>query len=74
MSELEHKQVPKTGTEPGVRKGKRSLLASHTRCKCSIETTRNSMKVKPGIKVMHIGEKSDRLSQPAIMKIYYSIL
>ena len=29
-----------------------SLLACHTRCKCSIETTRNSEKVKPGIKVM----------------------
>ena len=24
-------------TEPGVRKGKRSLLACHTRCKCSME-------------------------------------
>ena len=42
---------PKIGTEPGVRKGKRSLLASHTRCKCSMETTRNSVMVKPGIKV-----------------------
>ena len=30
---------PKWGTEPGVRKGKRSLLASHTRCICSMETT-----------------------------------
>ena len=36
---------PKIGTEPGVRKGKRSLLASHTRCKCSMETTHNSVKV-----------------------------
>ena len=35
---LEHKQVPKRGTKPGVRKGirKRSLLACHTRYKCSI--------------------------------------
>ena len=32
---------PKMGTEPGVRKGKRSLLACHTRCKCSMETTHN---------------------------------
>ena len=32
---------PEIGTEPGVRKGKRSLLASHTRCKCSMETTHN---------------------------------
>ena len=32
--------VPQWGTEPGVRKGKRSLLACHTRCKCSMETTR----------------------------------
>ena len=44
--QLEHWQVPKWGTEPGVRKGKRSLLASHTRCKCSMETTHNSVKVK----------------------------
>ena len=39
--QLEHKQVPQWGTEPGVRKGKRSLLACHTRCKCSMETTHN---------------------------------
>ena len=51
----------KRGTEPGVRKGKRSLLASQTRCKCSMETTRNSVNVKPGIKVMKIGRRSDRL-------------
>ena len=50
--QLEHEQVPKWGTEPGVRKGKRSLLACHTRFKCSIEPPRNSMKVKLGIKVM----------------------
>ena len=33
--QFEQKQVPK-GMEPGVRKDKRSLLACHTRCKCSI--------------------------------------
>ena len=54
--QLEHLQVPKWGTEPGVRKGKRSLLASHTRCKCSMETTHNSVKVKLGIKVMKLVE------------------
>ena len=47
-------QVPNWGTEPGVRKGERSLLASHTRCKCSMETTHNSVKVKLGIKVMKL--------------------
>ena len=41
------------GTEPGVRKGKRSLLVCHTHCKCSIETTRNSV-VKLGIKVIKL--------------------
>ena len=41
---------PKKG-DP-TRKGKRSLLACHTRCKCSLETTPNSVKVKLGIKVM----------------------
>ena len=54
--QLEHKQVPKRGTEPGVRKGKRSLLARHTRCKCSMETTRNSVKVKLGTRVMKLME------------------
>ena len=43
-------------TEPGVRKGKHSLLACHTRCKCSMETTHNSLKVKVGIKVMKLVE------------------
>ena len=41
--------------EPGVRKGKRSLLASHTRCKCSMETHK-SVKVKLGIKVLKLVE------------------
>ena len=40
--QLEHKQFPKRGTEPDVRKGKRSLLACHTRCKCSMETKYNT--------------------------------
>ena len=39
--QLEHRQVPQWGTEPGVQKGKRSLLACHTLCKCSMETTHN---------------------------------
>ena len=47
---------PEKGAEPGVRKGRRSLLASHTRCKCSMETTHNSVKVKLGIKVMKLVE------------------
>ena len=54
--QLEHKQVPKRMTEPGVRKGKRSLLACFTRCKCSMETTYNSMKVKLGIKAIKLVE------------------
>ena len=41
-------------TEPGVWKGNRSLLACHTRCKCSMETTHNSVKVKVGIKGMNL--------------------
>ena len=54
--QLEHKQVPKRGTEPGVRTGKRSLLVSHTHCKRSIETTHNSVKVKLGIRGMKLVE------------------
>ena len=41
----------KKGTEPGVRNGKCSLFACHTHCKCSMESTRNSVKVKLVIKV-----------------------
>ena len=37
------------GAEPGVRKGKGSLLTCNTRCKCSLEITNNSVKVKLGI-------------------------
>ena len=54
--QMEDKQVPKRGSEPRVRKGKRFLLASHTRCKCSMETTHNSVKAKLGIKVMKLVE------------------
>ena len=42
--QLEHKQVPKSGTESGVRKGKRSLLACNDRSKRSNETTCKVMK------------------------------
>ena len=49
-------QAPTKGTEPGVRRGKRSPLACHTRCKCSMETTRNSLKVKLGNQVMTLVE------------------
>ena len=41
FQQIEHKQVSERGMEPGVRKGKRDLLACHTRCKCSMETTRS---------------------------------
>ena len=54
--QLEHKQGPKMGTEPGVRMCKPSLLACHTRCKWSMETTHNSVKVKLGIKVLKLVE------------------
>ena len=60
--QLEHKQVPKWGwAEPGVRRGKRSLLACRTRCKCSIETIHNSVKVKVGTKVMKVVESLNGL-------------
>ena len=56
VSTKEHLQIP-NGTGPGVRRSRRSLLACHTRCKCSMETTHNSVKVKLGIKVMKNGGK-----------------
>ena len=41
------------GIEPGVRKCKRFfLLECHTYRKCSMETSRNSLKLKFGIKVI----------------------
>ena len=54
--QLDDKQVQNRRTEPGVLKGKRSLLACHTRCKCSMETIRNSEKFNLGIKVMKMVE------------------
>ena len=54
--QLEHKQIPKRGTESGVRKGKRSLLECNTRCKCSMKTTHISVKVKLDIKVIELLE------------------
>ena len=47
----------KKGTEPGDRKGKRSMLACHNRCKYSEETTRDLVKVKLAIKVMKLAER-----------------
>ena len=56
--QLEHQQVPKWGTEPGVRKGKRSLLACHTCRKCSMETSQFGKSTSVG----HlIGEESGKL-------------
>ena len=40
VSTIEQMQVPK-GAGPGVRRSKRPLLACRTRCKCSMETSRN---------------------------------
>ena len=56
VSRIGAQASPKKGTEPGVRKVKSSLLASHTRCECSLETTRISVKVKLVIKVMQLVE------------------
>ena len=54
--QFEHKQVPKgdgTRCPEGL---KRSLLACHSHCKYSMETTHNSVKVKLGIQVMELVE------------------
>ena len=40
---------PKKGTKPAVWKGKRSLLANHSRRKCWIETNLDSVEVKASI-------------------------
>ena len=48
------KSPKKGGRNQESGKGKRSMLACHTRCKCSMETTRNSVKVKIGIRFMKL--------------------
>ena len=57
---LNNWSISKSQLEPGVRKGKRSLLAFYTHCKCSMEITRNSGKFTLGIKVITL-VKSYRL-------------
>ena len=54
--QLEHKQVPKRGRYQMSGRVSVPLLACHTRCTCSIETTRNSVKVKLDINVMKLVE------------------
>ena len=46
----------KGGQNPCVRKCKLSLLAWHTHCICSMETTRNSVNVKFSIQVLKLLE------------------
>ena len=55
VSTIEVKASPKKG-EPGFWKGERSLLACHTRYKCSMETTHNLVKVKLGFKIIKLVE------------------
>ena len=50
VSTNEHLQIP-NGTGPGVRRSKRPLSACHTRRKCSMETTQNSVKGRVRYKV-----------------------
>ena len=52
-TDLNNMSIPK-GMEPGIQKGEHSLLACRTRCKCTMNTTRNTIKVKFGIKVMKL--------------------
>ena len=49
--EFEHNKVPKGD---GYVRVKRSLLEYHTRRKCSMEISRNAVKVKFGIKVIKL--------------------
>ena len=49
--QLEHNYLsPTNGTETGVRRDKCSLLACQKRHKCSMGTSRNTIKIKVGIK------------------------
>ena len=53
--QVEKMQVQKE-ERPGIRRSKRSLVACHTRCRCFMETTRNSVKVNIGNKVIQLAE------------------
>ena len=55
VSTLEQMQVPK-GTGPGVRRSKRPLFASRTRCNALWKPPKFGNKVKIGNKV-HVGNK-----------------
>ena len=57
--ELNHKHVPK-GTKPDVRKGKRSLLTCHIRCRCSMRNHSLFGKIQARYQDHEISEKSDR--------------
>ena len=46
---------PEKGEEPYVWKGKLSLQTCHIRCKCSMETSRNFVKVKFNTKAIKSG-------------------
>ena len=61
LNNLSISKSQKFGTELGVRKGKRSLLACHIRCKYSMETTRNLVPVK-----VNIGNKVIKLVENLI--------
>ena len=54
--QLEHKQVPKQGDGTRCSEGKPSQLSCHTLRKCSVETTRNSVRVNLGIRVVKLVE------------------
>ena len=60
--QLEHKQVPLWGKEPGVRKGKLSLLACHTHCKLSMERPLIIGEGQARYQGHENGGKSDRLT------------
>ena len=66
-SQLKHKRVAK-GTEPGLRKGKRSLLTCKTRCKWSMETIRET-----GLNNWSIS-KSQKEAEPGVEKGKHALL
>ena len=69
----EHMQVPKGGQNQVSIMGKWYMLVCHIRCKCSIETSRNSVKVKFCIKVILFVLSSRNSKNSDLSKRYLSM-
>ena len=69
VSTLEQMQVP-NGTGPGVRRIKRSLLASRTRCNVLWKPPKFGIKVNIGIKVQFGNKLNNCITNKCILSLF----